>query len=286
MLLISNQHAFPTAHSARAGAAGPASFAPSTFGQAGKLVRMGRIFGEDGRCLVLPLDHGTQLGRVPGLEDPLGALASFIDAGCDGFLLGPGVLRRSAPLFARRDAPARLLTADLYWADAAGSGHEAAVAAELAASLGADAIKVFMPWDVGAADRSRTASLIARLIEGAEPLGMPVMVEPIVLEAEPGPEAVEIATHGCRVAVELGADIIKLAHPGDLDLLGALAAESGVPLVLLGGPGASAPDELVEMVAEAVKAGASGIVIGRKVWQRPLPEAVELLARLRGAVHD
>ena len=34
----------------------------------GKRYRMGRIFGEDGRTLILPVDHGLTLGRIEGLE--------------------------------------------------------------------------------------------------------------------------------------------------------------------------------------------------------------------------
>lgn len=252
---------------------------------AGKLIRLGRIFGSDGRSVVLPLDHGTILGRVPGLEDPLASLGAFVAAPCDGVLIGPGLMRRSAALFARRDAPARLLTADLYWADGDGAGHVLSAGVETALALGADCLKVLMPWDVAAAQRASTAALVAGVVERAGPVGLPVMVEPIAWRSEPGPDAVAVVGHGCRVAVELGADIVKLAHPGDPQLLAAWAQESAVPLVILGGPGASTPDELVGMVTEAVDAGASGIVIGRKLWQRPIEDAIALLARLHAAVH-
>jgi class I fructose-bisphosphate aldolase len=40
------------------------------------------------------------------------------------------------------------------------------------------------------------------------------------------------------------------------------------------------------MVKESVAAGARGITIGRRVWQRPIEEAAELLEQLAGIVHD
>jgi DhnA family fructose-bisphosphate aldolase class Ia len=40
------------------------------------------------------------------------------------------------------------------------------------------------------------------------------------------------------------------------------------------------------MVARSVAAGARGITIGRRVWQRPIEEAAEVLARLSAIVHD
>ena len=64
---------------------------PVSATQAGKVYRMGRIFGPDGKTVVLPLDHGTMLGRVSGLEDPVAALESFLSLSCDGFLIGPGL---------------------------------------------------------------------------------------------------------------------------------------------------------------------------------------------------
>ncbi len=51
---------------------------PVSATQSGKVYRMGRIFGPDGKTVVLPLDHGTMLGRVSGLEDPVAALESFL----------------------------------------------------------------------------------------------------------------------------------------------------------------------------------------------------------------
>ena len=39
------------------------------------------------------------------------------------------------------------------------------------------------------------------------------------------------------------------------------------------------------MVQRAIAAGARGITIGRRVWQRPLEQATELLGRLAEIVH-
>ena len=64
---------------------------------AGKTYRMGRIFGADGRTLVLPVDHGLTLGRVEGLEDPVGRLDDLLDLPCDGLLMTPGLTRLCQP---------------------------------------------------------------------------------------------------------------------------------------------------------------------------------------------
>jgi class I fructose-bisphosphate aldolase len=252
---------------------------------AGKAYRLGRIFAQDGRTVILPVDHGTMLGRVQGLEDPVRLITSFLALACDGFLLGPGVATRTAPIFAHRSAPARLLTIDTYWRGPAIGSHVLMTSLERAAALGVDAVKVLMPWDVPPAERAARSELVGRVITAAEPFGIPVMVEPIVLAAPRGDDATQIEADGCRMAAARGADIIKVMAPDDPAVLSDWCAELGVPIVILGGPSAGTPEDLCEMVQGAVAAGARGITIGRRVWQRPVDEATALLAKLVEIVH-
>ena len=142
-----------------------------------------------------------------------------------------------------------------------------------------------MPWDVPPEERAARSELIAGVISAAEPFGLPVMVEPICLAAPRPADAVAIEADGCRMAAELGADIIKVMYPGDPDVLSAWCAELGLPVVILGGPAGGGVDELCALVEESVAAGARGITIGRRVWQRPIDEATEVLDRLAKIVH-
>lgn len=259
--------------------------APTTSGSSGKQYRMGRLFAGDGRTVILPADHGLMLGRVPGLEDPVELVRRFLPLACDGFLLGPGLIQRTAPWFAHRGAPARLLTLDTYWRGAETGVSVLTTSLARAASLGVDGVKLLMPWDVPPEERAARAALIGQVVTASEELGLPVMVEPICLESPRGKEAVAIEADGCRMAAELGADIIKVAYPGDAQTFGRWCAELGVPVVILGGPAGGSVDELCDTVAEAVAAGARGVTIGRKLWQRPTGEATDVLARLAAIVH-
>lgn len=261
-----------------------ASIIASSASTAGKSYRLGRIFAGDGRTVILPVDHGTMLGRVAGLEDPVALIRAFLPLACDGFLLGPGLAVRTAPLFATRSAPARLLTIDTYWRGEAGR-HVLTTSVARAGALGVDAVKVLMPWDVPPEERAARSALVGEVIGAAEGLGLPVMVEPICLSSPRPADAVQIEADGCRMAAELGADVIKVMYPGDPDALGAWCSELGVPLVILGGPAQGTPEDLCAMVEQSIAAGARGITIGRRVWQRPLDEAIELLSRLSAIVH-
>jgi class I fructose-bisphosphate aldolase len=253
---------------------------------AGWTYRMGRIFGADGRTLVLPVDHGLTLGRVEVLEDPVARVDGLLDLPCDGLLMAPGLTRATASRFARRDAPARLLTLDTFFREPgeASSGAALAASVETAARLGVDAVKLFMAWNVTSAERAATLARIAGVIREAEHLELPVMVEPIAV-GEPRSEAtIALEGDGARSAMEVGADIIKVAYPGP-ELMAAWAAELHVPLVILGGPRSGDPSSVIGLAEEAMGHGASGLVIGRNVWQRPPDVTRDLMARLHAIVH-
>jgi len=253
---------------------------------AGVTYRMGRIFGRDGRAMILPVDHGLMLGRVPGLEDPRALAAAASGAGCDGLLMSLGLARATAATFADRGAPARLLTLDTLMRENDQDAGTATLVASVrqAARIGADAVKLLMTWDVSGADQAATVERIAAVVEEAARWEMPVMAEPTALRAPRGEQTVELEVHAARIAMELGADIIKMAYPG-ADVLRSLTAELGLPIVILGGPRISTAADLVRMVGEATDAGASGIVIGRQVWQRDPAERLAVMRALIEVVH-
>jgi class I fructose-bisphosphate aldolase len=252
----------------------------------GKRYRMGRIFGGDGRTLVLPVDHGLTLGRIAALEDPVGVLHGLLDLPCDGLLMAPGLTRHTAERFARRDAPARILTLDTHFREPgeADPGAGLAASVEQAAALAVDAVKLFMAWNVPSRDRSETLTRIAGVIERAERYDLPVMVEPIAVGEARSPEAIALEGDAARSAMEVGADIIKVAYPG-AELMAAWAGELQVPLVILGGPRSGDPEGVLTLAEEAIGAGARGIVIGRNVWQRPPEVTRDLMQRLHAIVH-
>lgn len=249
--------------------------------------RLGRIFGTDGRAMVVPVDHGLNLGRVEGLEDPEQVALAGTRAGCDGLLMSVGLARRMASSLAERGSPARLLTLDtLHGTREDHPGCAALVASvEQAVRLGADAVKLLMVWDVEPEEQAGAARRAGAVLEEAARWDMPVMLEPVAMRTPRGPEAAAIEAHGARVAAELGADIIKVGYPGTPEGMHALSSELGVPVVILGGPSAGTAEELAAMVGDAVGAGAAGIVVGRRVWQRQPAERSALMSALVDLVH-
>jgi len=86
------------------------------------------------------------------------------------------------------------------------------------------------------------------------------------------PDSTETIAYGARVALELGADFVKLKYNGDIEGFKWVVEAAGKTKVLaVGGP----KDEgFLHRAEEVMKAGASGLVVGRNIWQSSDAEKV------------
>ncbi len=82
-----------------------------------------------------------------------------------------------------------------------------------------------------------------------------------------------------RVCYDLGADIIKITFPGP-DATAKLCDELDIPIVVAGGPLSGDAASTVNDIKLAIEAGAQGVVVGRKIWQRPEAEAADMMAQI------
>jgi fructose-bisphosphate aldolase/2-amino-3,7-dideoxy-D-threo-hept-6-ulosonate synthase len=81
----------------------------------------------------------------------------------------------------------------------------------------------------------------------------------------------ELVMHAARVGAELGADVIKTNYTGDPDSFKEVISGCPVPVIIAGGPKANTDAEVLKMVEDAIAAGASGVSIGRNVFQHKSP---------------
>jgi len=79
---------------------------------------------------------------------------------------------------------------------------------------------------------------------------------------------------------------VKTAFPtnGSVDDFKAIVEAALVPVIVLGGASMGDDSALLSMVKKSMDAGASGIAVGRNVWQHEKPAAVA--AALQAIVHD
>jgi DhnA family fructose-bisphosphate aldolase class Ia len=261
----------------------------------GKTIRLGRILDpKDQRAAVIAFDHGVHLGPIPGNYDPGQRLIELAEAGADAFLVGPGIARTFASVFTGRGAPGLILRLDWTnrWRslDALGSeeGRGCLIASvEDAVRLGADAVLVYMfiGYDDPAAE-ARQVEDVSRVAQACEQYGMGCIIEPMARgkRADHDIYRADYIALGSRMACELGADVLKTDYSGNAETFRQVIEASFQPVLIAGGPKTATLREALEMVSGAIYAGASGMFIGRNVFQAPDP--ARMMRVLRQIIHD
>jgi fructose-bisphosphate aldolase, class I len=251
--------------------------------------KMSRMFGADGRILVLPVDHGMALGNVPGLDDPVELAGDFLKLdGVNGILSSLPVARRLKRA-GMGDDKFRIVTMDSALHGTDGRIWQVAVAkAQDVADEGCDAGKVLMAWEDELSSRARILTLVASLLEECHAAGLPLLVEPVASGPTQRLDDGEIERReleGARIALEAGADIIKM-RVWSSDACRRFVSSCPVPVVALGGSLSGASGDVVQTIKTALDLGFRGIFVGRNIWQRPRPEGLSLMETIAKVVHS
>jgi DhnA family fructose-bisphosphate aldolase class Ia len=260
--------------------------------------RLNRLFNaESGRALDVAVDHGFfgEPSFLTGIENMTKVIETLVQAGPDAIQLTPG----QAPLLQAlpgKAKPALVMRADV--ANVYGNpldSHLFSVAfpdaIEQAVRLDAVAVCVNLLHLPGRPEiREACIRAIMALRAAAPAYGMPLMVEPLVMQdnAVAGGYQVDGTTSKVvtlvRQARELGADLIKADPTSDIEDYHQVVEAAGEVPVLVRGGGRVEDDELLRRTEAVLEQGARGIVYGRNVIQHPRPAA--LVAALMGIVHD
>jgi class I fructose-bisphosphate aldolase len=96
--------------------------------------------------------------------------------------------------------------------------------------------------------------------------------------------APDVVAHCARVGVELGADIVKVNYTGDIESFSRVVDGCCVPVVIAGGPKLESERDLVQMVHDSIRAGGSGLSVGRNIFQHESP--AKIVAALHKVVHE
>jgi DhnA family fructose-bisphosphate aldolase class Ia len=243
----------------------------------GKNIRMGRLFGEGGKAVVVACDHGMFDGPHAGMED-IPAMLDRLGDGPDAILLSPGMLPRCADYFGRRSAPMAITRLNFNSVFCFQWGYRESVITNLyqpedAAANGADAVLVCLTLKTGSeAVDARNAEIFADLCLKAHRLGLPVMGEYFPhshLTKEPEAFHEEILI-GCRMLAELGVDCIKTFHTRQFPRI---TGTCPVPILGLGAEKTPTDLDALALAEKEIRDGAGGVVFGRNAVQASDPRA-------------
>lgn len=236
-----------------------------------KELRTRRLMDSDQRMVIVAMDHAGFMGPLPGLENPGQTLDILASTGIDAVLTTMGVASTFSGhlnhlgLILRVDGGSSMRNPKP-------STIEKLYTAEDAVRLGADAI-ICMGM-IGFPEEASSLKNLTELVAESKEWNIPLIAEMLV-KAKDAPEpTVDDISFAVRVGIELGADIIKTNYAKPIDQYKRMISQCYRPVVVLGGSKVDDVTSLFESVAEAIQAGASGVAIGRNVWQNSNPTGV------------
>jgi len=227
--------------------------------------RLSRIFNPKSlRTVMLAIDHGYFQGPTTGLERIDLNIVPIMPY-ADALMLTRGILRTTVPPTITKPIVMRASGGPSILKEL--SDEHLAVDIEDAIRMNVSAItlQVF----IGGEFESRSVRNLTRLVDMGLRYGIPTMAVTAV-----GKDMVRDAKYfqlACRICAELGAQIIKTYYvTEDFEKV---TASCPVPIVMAGGKKIPVIDALT-MAYNAIQQGASGVDMGRNIFQSEAPKAM------------
>jgi fructose-bisphosphate aldolase, class I len=248
--------------------------------------RLNRFLAPDGKCFDVAIDHGFfgEHAFLDGIQNMEKAVKTVVKAAPDAIQLsiGQAPILQSIP---GKNKPALVLRTDVanvYGKELPRTLFSLMIEETVEQALRLDAaclcINLFMLPGQPEVHAACIAN-INKLKPVADRYGMPMMVEPLVMQdnAKGGYMVngnLQKIKALVRQAVELGADVIK-ADPCDNpeEYTEIIEVAGHIPVLVRGG-GKVSDDELFKRTETIMKTGAKGIVYGRNVIQHPNPSGM------------
>ncbi len=238
----------------------------------GKKIRMQRIMGrESQKMLIVPIDHGISDGPIDGLINVKETVSTIAESGANGILMHKGLVGvgfrgggTDIGLIVHLSAGTSLSPDPL--------NKVMVTTVEEAVSLGADAISIHI--NVGAEETGRMMEEAGQVVRDCKKYGMPLMMMMYPRgEKVKNEKDVEVVKMAARIGAELGADIVKTNYTGSKESFKQVVAGCPVPVIIAGG--AKGTDrETLEMIKDAMDAGAAGVAMGRNAFQHKEPKKI------------
>lgn len=232
----------------------------------GKITRNGKV-------LILAMDQGMEHGPTDFNQkniNPEYVCDIAARGGFTGFAVQKGVARLykenysgKVPLILKLNGRTNIVPKDECYSPQVASVKEAV-------ALGADAVgytiyagsprEADMFREFGAIEREAHEHGLACVV-WSYPRGRYVKEE----------KSKDMVAYAARVALELGADVVKINYPGSVEAMKWVVASAGRCKVISAG-GSKQPDaEFLAKVKDIMAGGGSGLAVGRNVWQNENP---------------
>ena len=272
----------------------------------GKRTRLHRLMYQygpgNGKLMILPIDQGLEHGPVDFFDNPACADPTFqfelaLNGNYSAIALHYGLAEKYFEKYAGKVPLVLKLNGKTCVPpdDEAFSPLTATV--EDAVRLGADAIGYTL--FVGTPQQDRDIRQFMEVRREADRFGLPVIVwaypRGSYINKKGGKNSLYAIDYAARVACELGADVVKVNYPetneavrsvspapynelalNELDAAKKVVASAGKALVIFSGGNKVSEQQLLDNVKVSMESGGVGLIFGRNMWQRPMPEALDV----------
>jgi class I fructose-bisphosphate aldolase len=286
----------------------------------GKRTRLHRLLYEhgpgNGTLLLLPIDQGLEHGPVDFFPNPPSADPDYQcrlaqEGGYSGIVFHIGLASKymkqyagSVPLVLKLNGKTNIPSdAEAF------SAQESTV--EDAVRLGADAVGYTLY--VGSPSQGQDFIQLGKVRAECDRYGMPLIVwsypRGSAVETKGGRNSIYAVDYAARLADELGADIVKLnvpkfRDPGNEDspapyrklyeewkeldeaeayrrAVDKVVASAGKTMVLFSGGSKISDEDLLQKARICLEAGATGLIFGRNMWQRPFEDGLRITEQVK-----
>lgn len=277
-------------------------------GKKARLHRMLYTFGPgDGTLMFLPIDQGIEHGPRdffpnPASKDPDYEFRLAAEAGYSAIACQIGFATKYYPDWAGQVPLLLKLNGktDIPPSDESFSAVNASV--EDAVRLGADAVGYTLY--VGSPRQDEDLKQLGEVRADCDRFGMPLVIWAYPrgrdVAKKGGQDSFYAIDYAARMAMEMGADIVKINMPkvglesdkdapapynemqvDQAEAIRQCVESAGRSLVVLSGGSKADDDAVLGMTKMVMEAGGSGVIFGRNIWQREMSAANEIVGKIK-----
>lgn len=228
-------------------------------------------FLRDGKSMLLAYDQGLEHGPSKDFDDrnvdPSFAMDIAVKGGFNGVVFQKGVAERfyngKVPLIVKVNGKTSLQQGEPLSRQVCSTEH--------AVSLGAKAVGYTIY--LGSAFEADMFAEFGRIQEEAHRKGIAAIAWIYPRGAAVKDDtSKDIVAYAARTGLELGADAVKIKYTGDsASFSWTVKSAAGVRVFMSGGPKAPTDEAFLQQVRGVMDAGATGLAVGRNVWQHREP---------------
>ena len=236
--------------------------------------RLARIFNpQDNKTVMLAFDHGYFQGPTTGLERIDINIAPLFEH-TDVLMCTRGILRAQVPVTTNKPVVLRASGANSILTELSNEAVAVAMDDAVRLNVAAVAAQVY----IGTGHEHQSIKNIIKMVDAGMRVGMPVMaVTGVGKDMARDQRYFSLAS---RIAAEMGANIIKTYFVEEG--FERITAGCPVPIVIAGGK--KLPEnEALDMCFRAIDQGASGVDMGRNIFQSEDP--IAMMKAVRAVVH-